>query len=50
MGDDAAPVLLISHYDKLALRYVFIFTPLAYDPDGNNLTYRMTRSPYRVQV
>lgn len=43
MGRNSTPVLLNPPYDKAALGHVFIHNPAAYDPDGDSLSYELTK-------
>lgn len=43
IGRNNTPVLLNPPYDKAAFGHVFIHNPAAYDPDGDSLSYALTK-------
>jgi gliding motility-associated-like protein len=43
MGRDQTPVLLNPPYDKAAKGHIFIHNPSAFDPDGDSLSYQLTK-------
>ena len=42
IGQNSTPILLYAPIDKAALHQVFIHNPLAFDPDGDSLSYKLT--------
>jgi gliding motility-associated-like protein len=43
MGRNDTPVLLNPPYDKAAKGHIFIHNPSAFDPDGDSLSYQLTK-------